>query len=148
MNQPSRLTFWRSVLLLTTALPFLAIWQLLRLADELNVVVTASKSWLGLLILLGLGGFAALLALAFTCFRTRERFLSLFEIPAQVGRFGFFLLPLVLMGYTLIFAIPFIRDILGDLGWVRALIFWVFALAGMYGLRALKEDIPWLPGMQ
>ena len=92
MNQPSRLTFWRSVLLLTTALLFLAIWQLLRLADELKVVVTTSKSWMGLLTLLGLGGFAALLALAGTCFRTRDQILSLFEIPARVGRFGFFLL--------------------------------------------------------
>ena len=147
MNQPSRLTFWRSVLLLTTALLFLAIWQLLRLADELKVVVTTSKSWMGLLILLGLGGFVTLLALAGTCFRTRDQILSLFEIPARVGRFGFFLLLLALIGYTLIFTIPFSRDLLGNLGWVRALIFWVFALAGMCGLRALKEGVPWLTSL-
>jgi len=66
MTQPSRLTFWRSVLLLTTVLLCLTIWQFLRLADDLDVIVLASKSWMGLLLILGIGGLAALLFLAST----------------------------------------------------------------------------------
>jgi len=144
MTQPSRLTFWRSVLLLTTVLLCLTIWQLLRLADDLDVIVLASKSWMGLLLILGVGGLAALLFLTSTCFRTRERILSLLEFPAQLHWVGLFLLPLAIAGYTLVFAIPFSRDLLGSLGWAHALILWIFALAGMYGLRALKKEFPWL----
>jgi len=147
MTQPSRLTFWRSVLLLTTLLPFLVIWQLVGLAEKLDVIIFASKSWMGLLTVLGVGGLTALLALASTCFRARERMLSLAEMPARVRWSGFLLLPLALIGYTLVFAVPFSRGLLGGLGWVRALIFWAFALAGMYGLKALKRDIPWLTSL-
>ena len=39
MTQPSRLTFWRSVLLLSAILLFLAIWDFIRLANDLDVVI-------------------------------------------------------------------------------------------------------------
>ena len=90
MPQPSRLTFWRSVLILAVILPFLAIWDLLRLAKELDVAVLSSKSWMGVLSILGIGGLAALLALTSTCFRTRERILSLLELPAQIRPLAYF----------------------------------------------------------
>lgn len=147
MTQPPRLTFWQSALLLTAILPFLAIWDLLRLARELNVIVLSSRSWMGALSLLAIGGFAALLALTSTCFRTRERTLSVLELPARFRWLGFFLLPLALTGYTIIFTLPFSRDLLGDLGWMRFLIFWTFSLIGMYGLKAVKENISWLTSL-
>ena len=144
MTQPSRLTFWRSILALTTVLPFLAIRELLRLARDLDVNVLASKSWMGVLAALTLGGLAALLTLTSTGFHARERTLSLLELPARVRWLGFFLIVLSLAGYTVIFAIPFSRNLLGGLGWVRFLVFWIFSLLGTVGLKALKENIPWL----
>jgi len=147
ITQPPRLTFWRSVLLLSAVPPFLAIWQLLRLAEELDVIVLESRSWMGLLVAIGAWGIVALLALVSTYFRAREWLLSLMEIPARVRWTGTFLLPIALVGYTLLFAIPFIRNLLGDLGWVRTSIFWIFALAGTYGLKAIKKDIPWLTAL-
>jgi len=144
MTQPSRLTFWRSVLTFTTVLPFLSIWDLLRLAQELDVVVLASKSWMEALSLLAIGGFTALLILTWTLFRTRERTLSLLELPARFRWLGFFLLPFGLIGYTIVFTLPFSRDLLGDLGWVRFLVFWAFSLLGMYGLKSIKKNISWL----
>ncbi len=89
MTQPSRLTFWRSVLTLAVILPFLAIWDLLRLAQELGVVLLPSKSWMGALSILGIGGLAALLTLTSTFFRTRERTLSLLELPARIRWLGY-----------------------------------------------------------
>jgi hypothetical protein len=147
MSQPSRLTFWRSVLLLTGALPFLAIWDFLHLAQELDVVVLSSRSWMGALAVLGTGGLAALLTLALTCFRTCERILFLLELPARIRWMGIFLLLLSLTGYTLVFAMPLSRDLLGGLSWVRFLIFWTASLLGMYGLKAIKENIPWLASL-
>ena len=111
MTQPSRLTFWRSVLLLCAVLPFLAIWDFIRLANDLDVVILASKSWMGLLSVFGIGGFTALLVLISTCFRTRERTLSLLKVPARIRWFGFFLLALSLTGYTFVFTFPLSRDL-------------------------------------
>ena len=142
MTQPSRLVFWRTVLILTAVFLFMAAWQFLSFANELDVVVTSSKSWMGLLVALFIGGLAALLGLASTWFRMRERTLSLLEIPAQVRWLGFFQLSLALTSYMLVFAVPYTRDLLGSLGWVRTLIFWAFALTAMYGLKAIKRDLP------
>ena len=144
MTQPTRLTFWQSVLILTTVLLFLAIWDLVHLAQELDVVVLTSRSWLGGIAALGFGGSVALLALTSTGFRTRERILSLLEFPARIRWLGFLLLLLSLTGYSFFYALPFSRELLGDLGWVRFLVFWTFSLAGMYALKAIKENIPWL----
>jgi len=144
MTHPPRLTFWQSALTLTTLLPFLAIWDLLRLAEELDVIVISSKSWMGGISVLAIGGLCALLILISTCFRARERTLSLLEFPARIRWLGFFLVPLALTGYTVVFTLPFSRDLLSDLDWARFLIFWTFSLIGMYGLKALKKNISWL----
>lgn len=155
MTPPSRLPFWRSVLLLTTILLFLAIWDLFRRAAELGVNVFSSKSWLGLILAFGIGGLAALLTLTLTLRSssgqawspTRERILSLLEFPARLRWVGFFFLIIALTGYTLVFTLPFSRDLLGDLGWARFLVFWAFSLVGMYGLKALRESVPWLASL-
>jgi len=147
MTQPSRLTFWQSALTLTSLLLFLAIWDLLRLADELDVVVISSKSWMGAISVLAIGGFFALLTLISTCFRARERTLSLLELPTRIRWLGFFLIPLALTGYTIVFTLPFSRDLLGDLDWARFLIFWTFSLIGMYGLKAIKRNFSWLTAL-
>jgi hypothetical protein len=147
MTQPSRLTFWRILLLLTGALPFLAIWDLLRLARELGVILLSSASWMAGLIALGIGGLAALLTLTSTWFRTPERTLSLLELPTRVRWLRLFLLLISLTGYTIVFTIPFSRDLLGGLGWVRFLVFWGFSLLGMYGLKAIRESVPWLTAL-
>ena len=147
ITRPSRLTFWRTVLLITVPLPFLAIWDFLRLASDLGVLVRASTAWIGLLSALGIGGLAALLILISTCPRTRERTLSLLEFPAQIRAFGFILLPLALFGYSIVFTVSVSTNLLGDLGWVRFLILWLFSLTGMYALKTIKKDLSWLTAL-
>ncbi|MFZ5818714.1 MAG: hypothetical protein ACOYYJ_02345 [Chloroflexota bacterium] len=152
MTQPSRLIFWRSLLAVSAVLPFLGIWQLLGLARELDVAILASQSWMGLLLALGMTGLAALLALTLAlrsssgpaCFRARERILDWLEIPARLRWPGVPLLLMALPGYTLFFLVPPIQNLLGDLGWVRCLVFWAFSLAGMYALKMRREGLPWL----
>ena len=125
----------------------MAIWDLLRLAHELDVVVLSSKSWMGALSILGIGGLVALLTLTSTCFRTRERTLSLLELPSQLRWLGYLFITLSLIGYTIVFTLPASRDLLGSLGWMRFLIFWTFSLIGMYGLKAVKKRVPWLTSL-
>ncbi len=57
MTSPSRLTFWRSLLAIFSALGLLSIFDWLTLAGKLGVTVTTSKTWL--LLLAGLGAFSA-----------------------------------------------------------------------------------------
>lgn len=147
IDQPSRLTFWRFVLLITAISSVLAIWDLISLARDLNVVILTSRSWVGIIITLGIFGLAALLILALTGPHTRERILSLLEFPAQMGWTGFFLLVIATTGYTLFFTTPFARDLLSELGWVRLLIFWFFSLAGIYSLKAIKRDLAWFTAL-
>ncbi|MFZ5910065.1 MAG: hypothetical protein ACOYYU_08635 [Chloroflexota bacterium] len=144
MSQPSRLTFWQIALALTALFLFMAAWQFVALARELDVAILASQSWMGLLLALGMAGLAALLALTLTRFRARERILAPLESPARLRWLGVFLLFVALSGYTLFFLVPPIQNLLGDLGWVRCLVFWAFSLAGMYALKMRRESLPWL----
>ena len=63
IKQPSTLSFWRSILLITAMLIPLSIWQLVALAGELEVLLLASKSWMGLLLLLAFVGLSIWLLL-------------------------------------------------------------------------------------
>ena len=83
--QPSRLTFWRSVFALTTALSFLSVSQILVSAPKLGVDLFISKAWMGLVVVLTLLGLLSLLSLAATWSRYRERILSLAEFPQRVS---------------------------------------------------------------
>ncbi len=144
MSQPSRLAFWRIALALTALFLFMAAGQFIALARQLDVAIFASKSWMGLVLALGVAGLAALLFLTLACFRTREQILDWLEIPARLRWLGVFLLFVALPGYTLFFLVPPIRDFLGSLGWVRGLVFWVFSLMGMYALKMRRAEMPWL----
>lgn len=144
ISQPSRLTFWRMALGLTALFLFLAAGQFVGLARELDISILDSQSWLGLLSALGAGGLAALLSWTSLCFRPRGPILDWLEIPARLRWPGVFLLLVALPGYTLFFLNPSIQNFLGGLGWVRCLVFWLFSLLGMYGLKMVRKSLPWL----
>src|SRR5689334_8329191 len=139
--QPSRLTFWRSVFVLSAALPFLSISQLLGRARSLGVDLSASRSWMGLIAALSLLGLFSLLLLASTWSRYRERILSLPEFPEHIPNTFYWISPLflsfALVGFTIVFSFPFIQINFGGLGWVRFLILWPFSLIGMWGIKLL-----------
>ncbi|GAB4503741.1 MAG: hypothetical protein Fur0043_07330 [Anaerolineales bacterium] len=129
---------------LTALFISLAARQLVGLARELDVAILTSKSWLGLFSALSAGGLAALLSWTLLCFRPRKPILDWLEIPARLRWPGVFLLLVAWPGYTLFFLIPAIQNFLGDLGWVRCLVFWLFSLLGMYGLKMIRQNLPWL----
>ncbi len=143
VSSPARTTFWRLTLLATACLPFLAVWQLLGLARDLNVVVPTSRSWMGLLGLLGMFGGSALVVLALSWSRWQEKILAILEAPSRWRWISVPALVVALAAYPLFLALPFVQALVGGLGWVRALAFWVFALGGMYALKALKKELPW-----
>src|SRR5919109_1056204 len=139
--EPSRLTFWRFIFLLTGLLAFLAMSQILENAAKLGVDLSASASWRGLVTLLALMGLLSLLLLASTWSRYRERVISLAEFPEQTSKgirwIGVLFVSLALIGFTLIFLFPFVQKFLGTLGWMRFFVFWSFSLVGMWGIKLL-----------
>ncbi len=149
--QPSRLTFWRFVFTITGLLSFLAVFQILGSATVMGVDLSASTSWKELIVILSILGFASLLFWASTWSRHRERILSLAESPQHAaGRMpwlGIILVSVALTGFTILFMIPSIRNLFGGLGWIRFLLFWSFSLIGIWGIKLLRPETPWLTAL-
>jgi hypothetical protein len=147
ITQPSRLSFWRFVFAITAVLPFLSITQILGSADKLGVDLSVSKSWMELVIFLSLLGLLSLLFFAATWSRYREPILSFVEFPEHVSSrlhwISILVLTLALVGYTLVFMLPFAQKFFGGLGWMRFLIFWSFSLIGIWGIKLFRRDTAW-----
>jgi len=145
--QPARLTFWRFVFIVSAAIPFLSIYQLLGRAKTLGVDFSASTSWMGLIAGFGFIGLFPLLFLTTTWSRYRERILSFAESPERtpdkMRRIGASLFILALIGFTVVFMFPFIQNFFGGLGWIRVLVFWFFSLIGMWGIKLFRRETPW-----
>jgi hypothetical protein len=149
---PSRSVFWRFIFLLTAVMPFLAIYQLFGRAKVLGVNISASIFWMALLGGLGLFGLFSLLLFAstlrpFAGSRYRERIFSLLESPERapdsVRWIGALLIVLAVIGFTGVFMISVIQSRFGSVGWMRYLIFWLFSLMGMWGIKLLRPQVPW-----
>ncbi|HLO28807.1 MAG TPA: hypothetical protein VK249_06715 [Anaerolineales bacterium] len=145
--QPSRLTFWRFIFALSAALPLFSIYQLFGNLRILGVELSASRSWAALIAGLALLSLFLLLLLASTWSRYCERILSLAEFPERIPNnlrwISLLFLSLALVGFTVVFMIPFIRSHLGGLGWIRFLVFWSFSLIGMWSIKLFRRQTPW-----
>jgi len=143
--------FWRSVFVLTAALPFLSIYQIVGKAAGLGVDFSASAPWRGLVVILGLIGCISLLFFASTWSRYRERILLLAEFPERVPDalhwISILALALALTGFTIVFMFPFMQKFFGGMGWVRFLIFWSFSLIGMWGSKLFRKETSWFSAL-
>ncbi len=84
ITQPSRLTFWRLIFAVSAFLAFLSILQLLDMAAELGVDISASSSWIGAILGLGVMCILPLLLWTLTGSHYQERILSLAEFPQRL----------------------------------------------------------------
>ena len=150
ITQPSRLTFWRLVFALTALLPFLSILQLIMLAPGFGVDISASRSWMNLLVGLALIGTLPLLLLTLTWSRYQERILTLAEFPERLPETARWIAVLFLIGsvvgFTLTTKLPFLSFLIW-VGWFRFLIFWFFTLLGIFALKSIRRDVPWLTAL-
>ena len=147
ITQPARLTFWRFVFGLTAALSLLSVYQVLGNANRLGVDLSASKPWMGLVTLLSLLGLLSILFLVATWTRYGEQILSFAEFPEHVSGqwrwISFLTLALALAGYSMVFRVPFVQQFFGGMGWMRFLIFWIFSLIGIWGIKWFRRETPW-----
>ena len=150
ITQPSRLTFWRLVLAFTALIPLLALWQLRSMAIGLGVEISASASWITLLLTLGFICILAILFLTLTWSRYQERILvfaeSAQQIPENLRYISGLLLIISVVGFTLTLKLSFI-GFLAWTGWIRVLVFWFFSMIGAFALRSIRRDVPWLTAL-
>ena len=141
---PSRSTFWRAVFIVTAALPLLSIWNLIDLAKRLGVIIATSSSWLAGLTVLGLLVLLALLGLAVGFSKACHKLWDALEAVGRIHKgVGVPLFIMALTGFSLVLANPFFRKVFSGEEWVRLLVFWLFSLAGMWGLKLLRKEISW-----
>ncbi len=156
ITQPSRLTFWRFIFAVTTLLPILCIWQLLGMARGFNIEIFASRSWMGSILAFGLMSALPLLLLTSILrspsagqawSRYGERILALMEsperLPDQTRWIGGLFLVISVIGFTFFLKLAFI-GFLAWIGWARVLVFWYFNMLGLFALKSIRRDIPWL----
>lgn len=154
ITQPSRLTFWRWVLAVTSLLAWLSLRDAFALAHKLKLVPLASKTWLMLLGVLALTGAVSLvlLALSFSAApASRERWLDRLEFitrtPLGLRPVGYILLFATLALYPLVMFHPYYGDLLSGQGAMRLFIFWLAALAGAFALKLARPQMGWLAAL-
>ncbi len=145
---PSRPTFWRFILGTIPVLALLAVRGLLERASQLNVDISASRSWQVLFLILALLALFGLFGLAISFTNGRNKLWAGLEAPVRLSGFGQWigiLLAIVgLFGFSGILLVPYFRTILGGQYWMRFLVFWLFSLVGMWGIKIFRKETAWL----
>jgi hypothetical protein len=149
--QPSRVTFWRFVLVVSWALPFLSIWNAILLGRDLGVDIPSRPSWVGLIAGLFLLGLIPLLVWTLTWSRHEERIIHFFEFPERLNDnlkwAGWLLLIIAFVGYTFVFTLQPVNKLFGGTDWVRLLIFWSFTLIGLIALKMIRPQAGWFTSL-
>ena len=141
---PPRSTFWRVILIVTAALPILSIWNLINLAARLGVNISTSTTWLAGIAALGALASLALLGLGISFTKSNEQLWGRVEALSHIHKWiGILLILVALAGFPLVVSNSFFRKILSGEEWVRMLVFWMFALIGMWGIKILRKEILW-----
>lgn len=151
ITQPSNRDFWRFVFVALAVLVILAglgYWERSRV---LNVSLSQSQPWQTLFILLGAFFLAMLVGAAMTYLRTGDRLWDRLESLGQNSRaarwLGVLLAVTGLFGFILVSWHPFFQRLLGGQQGPRFLVFFLLSLTGMWGLKLLRRQTPWLTAL-
>lgn len=134
LTNPSRLTFWRWVLVITSPLAWLSMLSAYSLAKKLGLSPITSKTWLLLLAAMALTAGISLFVLVFSFTPMRKRFAAVdinSKIPNNLRWLGYPLLLASLVAYPGIMLHPYYGELLAKQIEIRLFLFWMLSLAGM-----------------
>ena len=127
----------------------MAIWNLIDLAQRLNVDIFSRPAWFGPLI--GLSLFAGTLLLGFAAglSNLQEKLWQFLELPATrlPTWTGLGICLVALIGFSLVTSLVGFKRVLHGEDWVHVFIFWLFSLLGMWGIKILRKDTFWLTAL-
>ena len=140
---PSRSTFWKTILIVTAALASLSIFDLFNSAQKLGVNIYTSVTWLAGVFLFSAIALLALLGLGVSFTNNRDPLWGRIEAVGFIPKkFSIFIIVLALIGFPLIVSNSFFKTVLGSAGWIHLLVFWMFSLVGMIGVKNFR-NIEW-----
>ena len=148
INQPSTATFLRFVIATLLFFALFAFWDLIRVTQQLNIVVSSSKPWIGLFVLLGVFTLFLAFLLVNSYSSLENRLVDFLDSLVIEKRFptllGWLFLLIGLIGFALFTSNAYFVRVLGDANGVRYLILLLFSLVGMWGLKTIHKKTPWM----
>lgn len=148
MTQPSRNGFWRFILATLATLTGLAILGFLQRAQELNVSVPQSRPWQMLFAVLGILFVLAAVGIVLSYTKAGEKLWDWFDVIGQNATaarwFGILLTTIGLFGFAFVTWISAFRRMWSSESGPRFLVLFFISLAGMWGVKLLRRQTPWL----
>lgn len=151
ISQPSHRVFWRFVfvaLAMLTASAALGYWER---SHDLNVSLSQSRPWQTLFALLGVFFLGTAVGTAITYRQTGDRFWNRLESlggDSPAARWlGVLLAVIGSFGFVLVTWHPFFRRVLSAGSGPHFLAFFLFSLTGMWGVKLLRRQVPWLTAL-
>jgi hypothetical protein len=151
MKQPSSSTFWRFIFATISFFALFAYWDLIDSARRLNIVISNSKPWISLFVLLSAFTILILSLLVMSFSRMGRRLVEFLESSIAGTRFqkylGVLLLMIGMTGFAIFTSNAYFIRILGNASGVRYLIFVLFGLVGMWGIKILRKETAWMTAL-
>ena len=148
MKQPSASTFWRFIFATVSLFAVLAYWSLIRTAQELDIVVATSKPWISLFVLLSAFTLFVFALLALCYSRRESRLIEFLESTITSSPFekylGGLLVIVGLAGFPVFTSNAYFVRVLGDAFGVRYLLLVLFSLIGVWGIKLIRNQTPWM----
>jgi hypothetical protein len=151
MKQPSASTFWRFIFAAISFFAVFAFWSLIEATQQLNIIVSNSKPWMTLFVLVGVFILAILSLLVVSYSKVGNRLVEFLESTAAETRFqkylGGLLLIIGLGGFAILTANPYVIRILRNASSARYLLLALFSLMGMWGFKMVRTATPWMTAL-
>ena len=151
MTQPRTSTFWRFTLGVILFFSLLSFRDFFNITQQFSIVIANSPGWIVLFGLLSVFTILILSLLAASTSSRGERLLhnveSLLEKNSVQPWLGGLLLVIGLTGFGILTSTPYFIKVFGDGQALRFLLFALFCLAGTFGIRLLRPDIPWMTAL-
>lgn len=151
ITQPSRRTFWQFVFTVLTILVVLSgvgYWDRSRV---LYVDLSQSPAWQSVFVVLGVFFLITLSGVVLSYLRSGEKLWDRFESLGQGSKaacwLGVLLAVTGLFGFVLVAWHPFFQRLLMGENGPRFLIFFLLSLTGMWGIKLLHRQTPWLTAL-
>jgi hypothetical protein len=146
LSQPSRSVFWRFVfatLAILTILAGVGFWERSR---DLHVDLAQSRAWQMLFTLLAVFFLFMLAGFTLSYFALGDKFYERFE-SLGARWLGVPLAVIGLFGFVFVSWHPFFGGIWGGENGPRFLVFFLISLVGMWGVKLLRRQTPWLSAL-
>ena len=151
ITQPARRTFWRFVFTVLTVLVLLSIVGYWDRSRVLYVDLLQSRPWQSVFVLLGIIFLITLGGVILTYLRSGDKVWDRLEALGQDSGatrwLGILLTVIGLFGFVLIAWHPFFKRFLMGENGPRFLIFFLLSLTGMWGIKLLRKQTPWLTAL-